>query len=44
MRHLTAKPMIKDEEEIREQNASHVWLILTAWLGTLLLSRLPRLV
>lgn len=44
MHHLIAKPTTKDEENTRAQNPSHGWLLLTAWLGTLLLSKLPLII
>jgi membrane protease YdiL (CAAX protease family) len=43
MSHLTAEPITGIDNGIRAKHASRVPLILTAWLGTLLLSRLPQI-
>lgn len=43
MNHLSAEPLIRDEETADRTSTSRMLLILTAWLGTLLLSRLPQI-
>ncbi len=44
MNRLTAEPFIKDQEDIPAPKALRTTLIMTAWLGTLLLSRLPQII
>lgn len=44
MSHLAAKPITGIDNGIQAKHASGVPLILTAWLGTLLLSRLPQII
>ena len=44
MNHLSAEPLIRDEETAHMTRTSRILLILTAWLGTLLLSRLPQII
>jgi len=44
MTDLAAEPILEDKEGIQAKKAPRVLLILTAWLGTFLLSRLPQIV
>lgn len=43
MNHLSAEPLIREEATAHMTRTSRMLLILTAWLGTLLLSRLPQI-
>ena len=44
MNQLSAETLIRDEKTADMTKTSRVLLILTAWLGTLLLSRLPQII
>jgi membrane protease YdiL (CAAX protease family) len=44
MDHLSPKSLVQDQSAEEASNTSSLSLILTAWLGTLLLSRLPQIV
>jgi hypothetical protein len=43
MNHVSSESPIQEKEAVRTQSASRMILLLTAWLGTLLLSRLPQI-
>jgi membrane protease YdiL (CAAX protease family) len=43
MDHLSVEPLVQDQKAVDTSRASHFLLILSAWLGTLLLSRLPQI-
>jgi hypothetical protein len=44
MNQLSAKSVIEKRESARAVNASQRAVLLAAWLGTLLLSRLPQII
>jgi hypothetical protein len=43
MDHLSAEPLIQEQKAVDASRASNFLLILSAWLGTLLLSQLPQI-
>jgi hypothetical protein len=43
MDHLSAEPLYQDQKAVDASRASNFPLIVTAWLGTLWLSRLPQI-
>ncbi|NWG08628.1 MAG: CPBP family intramembrane metalloprotease [Chloroflexi bacterium] len=44
MNHLSSESLVKEQGRINAPTSSRAMLILTAWLGTLLLSRLPQII